>query len=121
MARKDDIRRRWGDEEETATTRGEKASAATDSEKLIQQLQQIDPLIDQVNSLYNQYIAGIERLPPIERRKILEQMMDAATAMAKTTPSARFRFSGIQARYISHRDRWDKLMKDLEAGKIKRR
>lgn len=88
---------------------------------ITQLLQQVDPLIDQVNSLYNQYLGGIEKTPPLELRKQLEKSMDALQKMPKATQSTQFRCNSIQSRFQTHRERWDKMMLDLEKGKIKRR
>ena len=40
---------------------------------------------------------------------------------AKPTQAALFKFNEIQARYQSYKQRWDKQLKDLEAGKVRGR
>lgn len=94
-------------------------SAGTD--KIQELCQRAEVLIEQVNNLYNQYLSGAEKRPPIERRKQLDQIMSTLMVMGKPTPSIQFRCSNLQSNFISYRDRWDKMMKDLEAGKLKRR
>lgn len=89
-------------------------------DKLIELLTRAEPMIEQVNNLYNQYLAGIEARPPLERRKQLEQVMTTLQLMNKPTPAYQFRYSSLNMSYSSHRDRWDRLAKDLEAGRIKR-
>lgn len=88
--------------------------------KLLELMQRAEPLIEQVHSLYNQYLAGIETRPPVERRKQLDQVMLTLQLMTKPTPAYQFRYATINASYHTHRDRWDRLMKDLESGKAKR-
>ena len=73
-----------------------------------------------MHNLYNQYLAGIESRPPIERRKYLDQVMQTIQAMNKPTPAYQFRCNTLNSSYLTHRDRWDRLAKDLESGKIKR-
>jgi hypothetical protein len=90
------------------------------SDKLMELFQRAEPLIEQLNNLYNQYLAGVESRPPLERRKILDTTMATLQAMAKPTPAYQFRFTTLNASYVTHRDRWDRLIKDLEMGKIKR-
>jgi len=90
------------------------------TEKLKQLIDRVEPVIEQVNTLYQQYLTGVERLPPIERRKQLEQMMEAITVAPKATAAVRFLANGIASRFLTYRDRWDRLLRDLEAGKIKR-
>ncbi len=90
------------------------------TEKLIELLKQVEPMIEQVHMLYNQFLAGVEKRPPIERRKQLDQLMETIQAMFKPTPAAQFRANTVRTRYQSYRDRWDKTIKDLEDGKIKK-
>lgn len=91
-----------------------------ETDKLLELFQRAEPLIEQLNSLYNQYIAGVESRPPRERRKQLDQIMAALQGLAKPTPSYQFRYTTLNASYFTHRDRWDRMCKDLESGKIKR-
>jgi hypothetical protein len=99
-------------------TANAKAMAGDGSvEKLLELFSRVEPLIEQCNNLYNQYRAGIERRPPIERRQHLDQVMLTLQMMNKPTPAYQFRFATLQTSYTTHRDRWDRLIKDLEAGK----
>jgi hypothetical protein len=92
-----------------------------DSKRIDEMIARAEPLIDQVNALYNLYLAGTERLPPNERRNHLDQLMTTITQVAKPTAAVRFRASGLQHTYQQHKERWDRMMRDLESGKIKRR
>lgn len=83
-------------------------------------LQQAESLIDQINNLYQMYAVGVERLPPLEKEKVLDRTFLNAQSMPKPTPATRFRFSSLQGRYTSFKERWAKLIKDIDSGKIKR-
>jgi hypothetical protein len=89
-------------------------------DRLVECFQRSEPMIEQLNNLYNQYIAGVDTHPPIERRKQLDQMMALLQGMAKPGPAYQFRYMTLNASYVTHRERWDRLMKDLESGKLKR-
>lgn len=89
-------------------------------QKLDELLKRAEPLIMQVNASYNQYAAGVEIRPPTERVSQLEQMMNQLMLMAKPTPAYRFRFQHVQGTYNSYKKRWDKLLQDIDSGKIKR-
>jgi len=91
------------------------------ADKFEELVERAGPMIDQLNNLYNMFFAGAEKLPPIERRKQLDQILNALTLMPKATANQRFRFATLQNQYITFRDKWDKQIKDLEAGKLKRR
>jgi len=90
------------------------------SEQLEEFLERIEPLIDQVDNLYNQYIHGYEKHPPLERRKLLDQLISTVSLMGKGGSTLQFRYNTLHARYISHRDKWEKWMRNLESGKLKR-
>ena len=90
-------------------------------EKLDDLLARAEPLVEQLNNLYNIYASGAELNPPIERRKNLEQVMVTLQMMPKPTPGALYKYTAIQGKFQTYRNRWDKLMKDLESGKIRRR
>lgn len=84
-------------------------------------IRQAEPLIEQLNNLYNQFIAGVDSRPPLETRKRLDSVMQQLQAVPKPTPANQFRYQTLQTRYLSHVDRWERLMRDLESGKIQRR
>ncbi len=86
-------------------------------EKIIELMDRAEPLIDQLNTLYNLFKTGTEKLPPLERRKQLDQTMITLQSMSKPTLSLQFRFNGLQARYGLHCEKWDKLIRDIEKGK----
>ena len=92
----------------------------TGADKFEDLVERAGPMIDQLNNLYNMFFAGAERLPPIERRKQLDQIINTLTLMPKPTSNQRFRFATVQNQYITFRDKWDKQMRDLEAGKKRR-
>ena len=117
-------RKRRRDEEDEAESgavpQGREEISGASSEKVDELLLRADPIIDQVHGLYNQYLAGVESRPPIERRKQLDQLMASLLLMHKPTAGLQFRFQTVQSKYATYRDRWDRLMADLESGKLKR-
>lgn len=86
------------------------------SEKFDELILRVEPLLEQVNSLYKQYINGSERSPPIERRRYLDQIMHTLGIMHKATLLEQFRFRAVQARYNTYCKRWEKLLKDFEVS-----
>lgn len=128
MAPRDDddfrTRRRKREEDEkevTQTNTNLTIEPSAGSEKLDELMTRAEPLVEQVNALYNQYVAGIERTPPVERRRQLEQLMTTIMMMHKPTATQRFRASGVLHTYQQYKDRWDRVMRDIESGKLKRR
>jgi len=99
---------------------GVRAPTSLTSDEVEKMMGQARALIDQVSALYNQYLGGIEKLPPIEKRKQLEQLMTTLSVSRGGPASLQFKLSGLTASYATFRDHWDKQMRNLEAGKIKR-
>lgn len=95
----------------------EKAGLADKFDDLIQRA---DPMIEQLNNLYKMFAAGVETLPPHERRKQLDQLMLSLQMMGKSGPTALFKFNSIQSKYQAHCEKWDRTLRDIESGKIKR-
>lgn len=110
-----------GRDDDDAEESGEGPGASPDYvKKLDEMLDRVEPLILSVNSSYSQYAAGVEVRAPIERRVQLDQMMNTLMLMAKPTPAYRFRYQNVQGMYNSYKKRWEKILQDLEDGKIKR-
>jgi hypothetical protein len=92
-----------------------------DSERLENAIESTRTLIDQLNNLFNMYVAGVEERLPIEKRKLLDKTMEQLTATPKTSSASLFRFNSLLAHYNTYKDRWDRMLRDLESGKIVRR
>lgn len=93
----------------------------TDLAKKVDDLmRRAEPLMEQVNSLYNQYAAGTEQRPPIERRKNLDQLMVSIQMMNKPTQAQQFRANNLLANFNLHKQRWERLLKGIESGEIRR-
>jgi hypothetical protein len=97
------------------------APQGVEGDRLLAAMDRADPMIEQLNNLYAAYIAGADRIPPTERRKQLDQLITTIQMSAKPTRALAFRADGLVSKFNTYRDRWDKLMKDLESGKITRR
>lgn len=131
----DDIRRRYRDRERGDDDgswnkkKSADASAASTTvdvgedyiKKLNELLERAEPLIHAVNSSFNNYAQGFEIRPPTERYVQLEQMMNTLMMMAKPTPAYRFRFQNVHGTYLAYKKKWDKLVADIDAGRIARK
>ncbi len=83
-------------------------------------MRRAQPMIDQINGLYRQYSLGLEKFPPNVLRKQLESLLDQLQKAPKANPSEQFRANSLKSSYITYREKWDRLLKDIESGKIKR-
>jgi hypothetical protein len=91
------------------------------SEQLEKTLESTRVLIEQINNLYNMFVAGIEERAPIEKRKLLDKTMEQIMAAPKPTSASLFRYQTLLGHYHTYKDRWDRLLRDLESGKVARR
>lgn len=98
----------------------QEANQISGGDKFLELILRAEPLIEQLNNLYNMYFTGVEKIPPIERRKQLDQLMLSLQMMPKMNAAALFKYNNIYSKFISYRDRWEKMMKNFEDGKIKR-
>ena len=87
------------------------------AQRLSELLDRVGPMLEQLNNLYAMYFSGVERRPPIERRQVLEAMIQQIGALPKPTPAISFRVQTVLTSFNSHRDRWDKMLRDRENGK----
>jgi hypothetical protein len=88
--------------------------------KLVEYIEKVEPMIKSINTLYNQFAAGVEHRPPLEKLAQLEHIMKILNQLPKVTPAYRFRYQSVLTLYSSYKSRWNKLMQDIESGKIKR-
>lgn len=132
MADDDYWRRKRRREEEEKREAEEKAAAElrrqADSNKIsddlltrVEDIHRRAPIImEQIDNLYRQYISGALSRPPVEERNRLDQMMALVFNVPKPTPADRYRFTSIWSSYTTHKVRWDRILADMESGKIKR-
>lgn len=104
---------------------GSKAKAAyskasrveIDGDRVEKLMDDLEVLIEQMGHLYTLFFQGIEKRPPIEKRTLLDKEIIILQNAMKGTPALKFRANSVISTYLTHRDRWDKKMKDLERGK----
>lgn len=91
-------------------------SLEASTEKLLELMKRAEPMIEQVNTLYRQYLSGAEKRPPVERRMHLDQLMVTILAMGKPTSGIQFRASTLINHYNVYKEKWEKLLKAKESG-----
>ena len=109
--------RTWREKRETdpASSSGNKTV-----EKFEELLKRAEALIEQTQHLYQSYLKGMDDQHPRLKRQQLEELMGQLANLPKPSPVSRFRYSTLVARFTQNRERWDRLMKDLETGRIQR-
>ena len=108
------------DEDDEDSDSGDRQMSQDELKKLDELLRRAPGTLEHLSQLYNHYVHGVISKPPLEERARVEQMITVLNGLPKPTPSYRFRYSNVQQTYSTHKKLWDKLMADLESGKIKR-
>jgi len=108
------------DRGENKFVQADSAQTIYSAEEFQNRAKDVEILIHQVDNLYRQYMVGLELRPPIEKRAALDTALARLDAMAKATPAAKFRYNALISRFRTYLDRWERLVKDVESGKIKR-
>jgi hypothetical protein len=92
-------------------------ASADPGQKLLELLDRAGPMMEQLNNLYGMFFSGAEKRPPVERRQILDSVMQQITGLPRTTPALQFRVQTVISSYNAHKDRWDKMMRERELGR----
>lgn len=92
-------------------------SAAVEAAAFDALLASAELLVEQVHQLFNQFFAGIEKRPPIERRKVLEQKMHEIQGVTRASPMLRFKAATLQSRFQSFSEQWDRRLRQLESAR----
>lgn len=123
MESDDRRKRRWREREDEAEQERlkkknpEKYLEENPEEKFKKLFEQVEPLLEQLNNLYRNYVNGVEKRPPLERRKRLDQLITTLQMLPKSTSKMRFDFQMMFARYQTQSALWDKMLRKLEAGR----
>jgi hypothetical protein len=93
-------------------------SATTTDKVLIELLTKCEVMMEQITNLYGMWIQGMERMPPKVQRSHLEDLILKIQAAPKPTANLRFRVAEFHTKYSTFRDKWERILKDVESGKI---
>lgn len=94
---------------------GEKTTA---DKILIDLIGKCEVLMEQITNLYGMWIQGFERTPPITQRSHLDDLVLKIRSSAQPSANLRFRIAEFNTKYSTYKDKWDRILKDVESGKI---
>jgi uncharacterized phage infection (PIP) family protein YhgE len=122
MVTRRDQKKHWNDDEideDRDDNKSDSDKTREDQiEKLLRTFDRVEPMMEQLNTLYNQYKVGLERIPPNHIRKQLDELFGQLVYAQKPTAAYLYRYNTLYHRYNSYKEKWDKLVKDVESGKI---
>ncbi len=96
-----------------------KASEA-EKEKYFIELEDLDNRISRLRVLYDQYFMGIERLEPQQQRAVVSKILRRSVIGNRGSTVLKFRFRSLQQRFVSYCSYWDRIVRLIEDGRIRR-
>ena len=88
---------------------------------MIKQDDELDRLEEDIRKLknkYDQFFAGIQKVPPSHERKNVEVFIYEISKQKMRDNGRRFRFNTILSRYNQYRELWGRRMREREEGPL---
>jgi hypothetical protein len=117
-ARVEEEKKKMHEEMKKIDPTAEIGASTTTDQILIELLTKCEGMMEQITNLYNMWVQGMERTPPTTQRKHLDNMILKIQAAPKPTTNLKFRVSQFHTKFSTYKDKWDRLLKDVESGKL---
>ncbi len=88
---------------------------------MIKQDDELDKLeedIRRVKNKYDQFFAGIQKVPPMHERHLVEVYIHELSKQKIRDNTRRFRFNQLLTRYNQYRELWGRKMREREEGPL---
>ncbi|HEY5610963.1 MAG TPA: hypothetical protein VIL97_07140, partial [Thermoanaerobaculia bacterium] len=85
-------------------------------DSLDEQIDFFDESLRRLKTLYDQFFAGIRRVPPSTERARLDAMVHEMGKIRMRDNAKRFRYNTLVGRYQQYRELWSRLMREREEG-----
>ena len=82
-------------------------------------VEELEPQVERLKSLYQQYFMGIEKLPPLVLRKKVDRTIWKLRRIRFPNTALRFKFQQIIQRYNTYQQYWARVMREIERGTFK--
>ncbi len=89
-------------------------------EKFDAELDQLDQRIARLRVLYDQYFMGIEKLEPMYQRKEIVKIFNLSQILKLGSTVHRFRYRAMQQKFTSYSSYWDRIVRLIEEGHMRR-
>ncbi len=91
-----------------------------DRRSIAQELDDIQQEIKELEILYEQYFAGLERREPYQKRKDVARRLRHFTNRHIVWTDLKFRYQGLASRFMSYGQHWDRILRLIDEGKYHR-
>jgi len=89
-------------------------------EQLEQRLSKIDQDLKALIITYEKFFAGIEKREPFKERDALTKLVRSLVGVHITQADIKFRLQSMTAKFNTYTQQWDRQLKLLEEGKLRR-
>ncbi|GEM_PF-2134466 len=89
-------------------------------EECERELDLIETKLARLRVLYDQYFMGVEKLEPMSARMDIEKTLLRSKIQSLGSTVQRFRFRALQQRFTSYCGYWDRIVRLIEEGRIRR-
>ncbi len=84
------------------------------------ELTDLEARMARLRVLYDQYFMGIERMEPTYLRGEVDKIFRRSQILKLGNTVFKFRYRSLQQRYTSYRSYWDRIVRMIEDGKMRR-
>lgn len=91
-----------------------------EKESFEHELEDLENRIARLRVLYDQYFMGIEKLEPMQMRTAVEKIFLRSRVPLRGSTVLKFRFRSLQQKFTSFTGYWDRIVRLIEEGSIRR-
>ena len=89
-------------------------------EQLAQRLEKIDQDLKALIILYEKFFSGLDKREPYKEREAVAKLVRSLVGVHITQADIKFRLQNLTAKFNTYSQQWDRQMKLLEEGKLRR-
>ncbi len=82
------------------------------------ELEKLEEMIRVVKNKYDQFFAGIQKMPPMTERRGVDIYIHELNKQKMRDNARRFRFNQLTSRYNQYREMWGRKMREREEGPL---
>ena len=83
-------------------------------------IEALEPKVERLKSLYQQYFMGIEKVPPAILKRDIDRAIYQLRKVRLQNTAMRFKFQAIIQRLNTYQQYWQRIMRQIENGTYKR-
>jgi hypothetical protein len=89
-------------------------------DQIQQEVEELEPRVERLKALYQQYFMGIEKIPPDVLRKEVDRTIWRLRREQFRNTRLRFKFQQIVQRYNTYQQYWARVQRDIDKGVYQR-